>query len=229
MILRVENLSVWKGEKKILDNVNLLAKSGNIVAILGPNGSGKTTLFRAIINDPDLKKEGKIYLDGEYIIDKPTEEIAKKIYMVFDSPPQFEYINTRVLLKNVLSEYDEEKVYKLMELLKLPKDLLERGVNYKLSAGEKKKFEILLMLLKNPNAILLDEIDSGLDADSILLVRDILKKEREKGKLILAITHVAKIFQGLYPDEVYIMKSGKAIHADINTLKEVIEHGYGNI
>jgi Fe-S cluster assembly ATP-binding protein len=229
MILKIENLSVWRGEKKILDNVNLLAKSGNIIAILGPNGSGKTTLFRAIINDPDLKKEGKIYLDGEDITDKPTEEIAKKIYMVFDSPPQFEYINTRVLLKSVLIEYDEEKVYKLIEFLKLPKDLLERGVNYKLSSGERKKFEILLMLLKNPDVILIDEIDSGLDADSILIVRDILKKEREKGKLILAITHVAKIFQGLYPDEVYVMKNGNAIHADINTLKEIIEHGYGNI
>jgi len=208
-MLKIQNLSVYKNDKKLLNDINIEIKNKEIVAIMGPNGSGKTTLSRAVINDPELKKEGKIFLDDLDITDLPTEEIAKYIYVAHQSPPEMEYIKTSILLKYLGIDINDIKEY--VNKLGLPKDLLERAVNNRLSGGEKKKFELLLMLPKKYKVIILDEIDSGLDIDSLNTVNDIIL-EKSKESSIIIITHYTRIFKKFSPDRVYILYNGKVVY-----------------
>jgi len=223
-MLKIQNLFVYKNNKKILDNINLTVKDKEIVAIMGPNGSGKTTLARAIMNDLELKKEGKIFLDNLDITNLPTEEIAKYIYLAHQTPPEIEYIKTSVLLKYLNININSIKDF--IEKLKLPEDLLDRGVNNRLSGGEKKKFELLLILPKKYKVIIFDEIDSGLDIDSLNFVNDIIL-EKSKESSIIIITHYTRIFKKFSPDIVYVLKNGKIVYEGGNEVIEKIEkYGY---
>jgi len=223
-MLKTENLTVFKDDKKILDDINIEVKKREIVAIMGPNGSGKTTLARAILNDPEFKKEGKIILDSRDITRSPTEEIAKDIYLSIQTPPEIEYIKTKVFLEYLGIDLNIVKEY--IKKLKLPEDLLKRPVNYRLSGGEKKKFELLLMLPRKFKVIIFDEIDSGLDLDSLNLVNDIIL-EKSKESSIIIITHYTRIFRKFLPDKLYVVKNGKIVYEGGGEAIEKLEkNGY---
>ncbi|MCD6482819.1 MAG: Fe-S cluster assembly ATPase SufC [Candidatus Aenigmarchaeota archaeon] len=230
-LLKIKNLSVAAENKKIIDDVTLNIKEGEIVAIMGPNGSGKTTLARSIINDPRLNKQGKIYFKEKDITNLSTDEIARLgIFLSFQSPPEIESVKTGMLLTYIKDNFDEEEVKKSGIKLGLPEDFLERGLNVGLSGGEKKKMEILLMKLLDPELIILDEIDSGLDIDSLTKINDIIKEMNDKGKTFLIITHYTRIFQKIKPDRVLIMKNGKIVkRSDSSLLKVIDENGYDGV
>jgi len=230
-LLKIKNLSVAAENKKIIDGITLNIKEGEIVAIMGPNGSGKTTLARSIINDPRLNKQGKIYFKEKDITNLSTNEIARLgIFLSFQSPPEIESVKTGMLLTYIKDNFDEEEVKKIGIKLGLPEDFLERGLNVGLSGGEKKKMEILLMKLLDPELIILDEIDSGLDIDSLTKINDIIKEMNDKGKTFLIITHYTRIFQKIKPDRVLIMKNGKIVkRSDSSLLKVIDENGYDGV
>ena len=230
-LLKIKNLSVTAENKKIIDGIALNIKEGEIVAIMGPNGSGKTTLARSIINDPRLDKQGKIYFKEKDITNLSTDEIARLgIFLSFQSPPEIESVKTGMLLTYIKDNFDEAKVKKIGIKLGLPEDFLERGLNVGLSGGEKKKMEILLMKLLDPELIILDEIDSGLDIDSLTKINDIIKEMNDKGKTFLIITHYTRIFQKIKPDRVLIMKNGKIVkRSDSSLLKVIDENGYDGV
>lgn len=228
--LKIENLTVSSENKKIIKNLSLDIKRGEIVALMGPNGSGKTTLARAIINDPRLEKSGKIFFENKDITNLDTNEIAKLgIYVSFQTPPEIESVSTRLLLSYIKDSFDEKEVLNIGNMLGLPNDFLERGINVGLSGGEKKKMEILLMKLLDPKLIILDEIDSGLDIDSIEKINEIIDEMNKKRKTFIIITHYTRIFQKIKPDRVFIMKRGEIVkEGDYSLLKIIDEKGYGD-
>jgi len=205
-MFRILNLNAWIEDKKILENINLEVNRGEIVLIAGPNGSGKTTLTRAILNDKRIKKEGKIFLDNLDLSDLPTEEIAKHVYLAFQYPPEIEFLSTKVFL-NELGVLD--KFMSMREDFSLPEDILNRGLISGLSGGERKKFEILLSLLKDYEVYIFDEPDSGLDSASISKVSKILLDLKNKGKHIIVITHTTRLFRDIKPDRIYLLERGK--------------------
>lgn len=211
-MLLIKNLNVWIDNKKILENINAEFKYSEISVIIGPNGSGKSTLARAILNDRRLRKEGKIILDGEDITNLETYKIAEKIYFAFQYPPEIEYLNTGIFLESFYE--NREKVEDLIHYLELPEDIINRGVNYGLSGGERKKFEILLSLLRDYKVYIFDEPDSGLDEESIKKVSEIIKKLKEAGKCVIIITHTNRLFKNFLPDKLYIMKNGKIVGSE---------------
>mgnify|MGYP001772724730 FL=1 len=199
-MLKVRDLNVFVEDKKILNKINLDINEKEIVAIMGPNGSGKSTLARAIMNDKRLRKEGKIYFLNEDITDLDTYEIARRgIFLTFQNPPEIEYVKTKTFLRYILGDsYNENEIIDLGKNLGLPKDFLDRGINYNFSGGEKKKFELLLIELIKPKLVIFDEIDSGLDIDSLLMINEFIKEKLKEMSFII-ITHYTRIFQNILP------------------------------
>lgn len=226
-MLKIENLKVYVEDKLILKNINLEVNEKEIVAIMGPNGSGKTSLARAILNHKGFRKEGKIYFNGEDITNLETYEISKRgIYYTFQSPPEIETIKNRIFLMNLLEKYDENHIRKIANELGLPEDFLNRGINEGFSGGEKKKFELFLMKLLNPKLVIFDEIDSGLDVDSLLFVeKEIMNRDRT----YIIITHYTRIFRNIKPDKVYILLDGEIKKVGGEEVLDHIErYGYRN-
>ena len=180
-LLEINDLYVNAGEKEILKGINLKINKGEIHVIMGPNGSGKTTTANAILNNPLYKKEkGSIIFDGENITDLKTDEIARKgVFMSFQLPEEIPGITVTNFLKYAKNKITgepvkifkfREEVKKHMEELQMKLEYSERSLNVGFSGGEKKKNEILQMLVLNPKLAILDETDSGLDVDAIKTV-----------------------------------------------------------
>ncbi|RIB35676.1 MAG: hypothetical protein BXU00_01085 [Candidatus Nanoclepta minutus] len=205
-MFKITKLNAWIEDKRILEDINLEVRPGEIVLIAGPNGSGKTTLARAILNDPKIKKEGKIILGEKDITNLPTHEISKYIYLAFQYPPDIEFLLTKDFLKEMGIS---DEIYSLFDYLSLPKDILDRGLLTGFSGGERKKFEILLSLLKDYNVYIFDEPDSGLDSESISKLSKILVDLKNKGKCIIVISHISRLFIDIKPDRVYIIERGR--------------------
>ncbi|HIP90306.1 MAG TPA: Fe-S cluster assembly ATPase SufC [Candidatus Nanopusillus sp.] len=227
-ILKTIDLSVMKNNKVILTGINITIPKNKITAIMGPNGSGKTTLARAIMGDPSLKKQGKIIFNGEDITDLSPDEISKKgVYLAFQHPPEIDVLKTRVLLKYILNNFDEEKLLNLAIKYGLPEDFLDRGINEGFSGGERKKMELLFIDLLDPKLIILDEIDSGLDIDSLRLINNLIVEKIKEGKTFMIVTHYTRIFQSITPDKVYILKNGKIVWEGASSiLGEIEKYGY---
>lgn len=241
-ILKIEELTVSVEEKVILNKLNLTMKSGEIHAIMGPNGTGKSTLTRVILGDNKYKIEsGKIYFDDKDITNLTTDERAKLgIFLAFQLPNPIEGVTNADFLRTAIHEKEQNnfKIFnfikeldKTCEKLKIDKSMIHRGVNLGFSGGERKKNEILQMWLLKPNTIFLDEIDSGLDVDSLKIVGENVMdyyKENETG--ILLITHYQRLLDYIKPDFVHIMMDGKIIKSgDCSLVKEIEEKGYTKI
>lgn len=227
-VLKTVNLSVIKDNKVILTNINISIPKNKITAIMGPNGSGKTILARAIMGDPSLKKQGKIFFNGEDITNLSPDEISKKgIYLAFQHPPEIDILKTRILLSYILNNFEEEKLLELASKYNIPKDFLDRGINEGFSGGERKKMELLFIELLNPELIILDEIDSGLDIDSLKFINNFIMEKVKEGKTFVIITHYTRIFQNITPEKVYILKNGRIVWEDNSSVLEEIEkYGY---
>ncbi len=237
-LLEIKDLYVKAEEKEILKGINLEIKKGEIHVIMGPNGSGKTTTANAILNNPSyIKEDGTIMLEGEDITNLKTDEIARKgIFMSFQLPEEIpgvsvtnflKYAKNKVTGKPVKIFEFRDELKKYMEELNMNPKNMERSLNVGFSGGEKKKNEILQMLILNPKLAILDETDSGLDVDAIKTVSKGIKMFKNSKNAVLIITHNTKILHSLDVDYVHVLVNGKIVKTgDAKLAKEIEENGY---
>ena len=237
-VLKIENLHVEVDVKEILKGVTTKIKEGETVALLGPNGHGKSTLLNVIMGHPRYKiTSGSILLDDVDITNYSTDERARAgLFLALQNPPEVPgVINSDFLRAAVNSKRDEHlstyKFYKLLDSavkeVKMPFDLATRSLNEGFSGGEKKRNEILQMILLEPKIAMLDEIDSGLDVDAIQIVADVIKKEEEKGRGFLVISHYARLFDLIKPTRAIVMINGRiAVDGGVDLIKRIDQSGY---
>ena len=237
-LLEIIDLYVNAKEKEILKGINLNINKGEIHVIMGPNGSGKTTTANAILNNPSYEKiKGDILFEGESINTLKTDEIARKgIFMSFQLPEEIpgvsvtnflKYAKNKVTGKPVKIFEFKDDLKKYMEELNMNPQNMERSLNVGFSGGEKKKNEILQMLVLNPKLAILDETDSGLDVDAIKTVSKGIEMFKNNDNAILIITHNTKILHSLKVDYVHVLVNGKIVKTGGQELaSEIEENGY---
>lgn len=224
MSLVIKNLNVITKdqEKEILKDFSLEILPGKIHTIMGPNGTGKSTLSKIIMGSSDYEvKEGDILYNGKSILPLTVDERSRLgIFLAMQSPISIEGVTNSEFLRTALNERREQPIgiYQFMKdmeqgmkELKMDSSMMHRSINKDFSGGERKKNEILQLKLLKPELIILDELDSGLDVDSLKIVCDNIQEYRKENPncSLLIITHYTKILDYLTPDYVHIMKDGK--------------------
>ncbi len=237
--LKISNLSVSIDNQEILKDFNLEIKSGEIHVIMGPNGTGKSTLSKVIMGDTSYKvNNGNLYYNDQLINELTTDERARLgIFLGMQSPIEIEGVTNADLLRTAVSSRDKDH-FKLFDFIKeldnnidnlhMNKEMIHRGVNQGFSGGERKKNEILQMYMLKPTIVLLDEIDSGLDVDSLKLVGEkVLEYYKQSHCGILLITHYQRLLDYIKPTHVHIMKDGHIIKSgDYKLVAEIEKNGY---
>lgn len=237
--LKIENLTVMVENQTILHDFNLTIHTGEIHAIMGPNGTGKSTLSKVIMGDNHYQvASGDILYDDIPILNMTVDERARLgIFLGMQMPLEIEGVTNADFLRTAIHE-KEGNNFKLMSFirelsqtvdqLKMNKDMIHRSINQGFSGGERKKNEILQMYLLKPNLVLLDEIDSGLDVDSLKIVgENVTAYQKQSDCGILLITHYQRLLDYIKPDFVHIMVNGKIVKSGTSELVSVIEkEGY---
>ena len=240
--LKIINLCVEIDNKKILNNFNLEITSGEIHAIMGPNGTGKSTLLKVIMGDPSYKIiSGEIYFDNILLNEMEVSNRANLgIFLGLQLPPEIEGVTNADFLRTALHSKEKEKFHlfdfikKLDENvgnLKMDKNMIHRGINEGFSGGERKKNEILQMYTLSPNIVMLDEIDSGLDVDSLKIVgENVMNYYNKNNPGILLVTHYKRLLDYIKPTHVHIMKNGTIIKSgDVSLVNYIEKNGYDNL
>ncbi len=242
-MLSIKNLDLSIEEKKVLKNFNLDINDGSIHVIMGPNGIGKSTLSRVIMGDNNYKVlNGDIIFNNESIKDMAVDVRSKLgIFLVMQYPLEIDGVSNQDFLRTAMSSHEGKKVglydfinrcEKASEELKMNKELIHRSLNVGFSGGEKKKNEVLQIKLLKPSFIILDELDSGLDVDSLKIVASNIAeyKKENPNTSILIITHLTNILEYIKPDYVHIMANGNIIKTGDYSLAKLIEkEGYESI
>jgi len=236
--LEIKDLHVSVEGKEILKGVNLVLNDGDCLALLGPNGHGKSTLFAAIMGNPRFKvTKGSILFDGKDVLSLSVDERSKAgLFLGFQNPYEIPGVITADFYKSMINVRNKEhvslyKFYKSLETatqeVKIPMELVNRSLNDGFSGGEKKRNEIMQMLLINPACAMLDEIDSGLDVDAIQTVSEAILKQRAKGTNFLVISHYARLFDLIEPNRAAIIVNGKIVlEGGPELFKRIDKEGY---
>lgn len=239
-ILKVEDLHVEIEGKKILKGVNLEVSTNEIHAIMGPNGTGKSTLSSAIMGHPKYEvTQGSITLDGEDVLEMDVDERARAgLFLAMQYPSEITGITNAEFMRSAINSRREEgqemplmqyirKMDEKMELLDMSEEMAERYVNEGFSGGEKKRNEILQLLMIEPTIAILDEIDSGLDIDALKVVSRGINAMRGKDFGCLIITHYQRLLNYIEPDFVHVMMQGKVVKSGGPELAKRLENeGY---
>ena len=238
-LLSVKDLFVSVDENEILHGVNLVVNPGETHVIMGPNGAGKSTLGYSIMGNPNYEvKKGNIIFKGEDITDEDTANRAKAgIFLSFQNPIEVPGISLSNFIRNASDTitgtrarlWDFRKsLEKQMELLNMDKSYADRDLNVGFSGGEKKKSEILQMLMLNPQLAILDETDSGLDVDAVRTVSEGVKDFQEKGEgALIIITHSTRILDALKVDKTHVLVNGNIVKdGDASLVNEINEGGF---
>ena len=237
-LLEIKNLYANADTKEILKGLNLKINKGEIHVIMGPNGAGKSTLANIILGNPQYTRiSGDILLENENINELKTDERARKgIFMSFQTPEEIPGISVQNFIKSAKLAKDKKpvKIFEFkkelennMNELNMNKEYSMRDLNVGFSGGEKKKNEILQMLMLNPKLAILDETDSGLDVDAVKTVSKGINMFHNQENAVLIITHGTKILEKLHVDYVHILVDGKIIKTGDGSLAKEIEiNGY---
>ena len=244
-IMTIENLQAKIGDKEILKGLNLQLEPGKVHAIMGPNGAGKSTLSKALVGHYDVEiTGGDIIYKGKSIKEMEAEERALEgIFLSFQHPVEIPGVNNAYFLRTALNakrkhegkeELNAAEFLRLMkshlEMLGMKSDMISRSLNEGFSGGEKKRNEILQMLILEPEVIILDEIDSGLDIDALRAVSEGINKMKDGKRSFLVITHYSRILDYIEPDYIHVLKEGRIIKtAGPELVAQLEEHGYDAI
>lgn len=238
--LHIDRLCVTIDQTPVLTNVTLQANPGTLHVIMGKNGSGKSTLARTIMGDPGCTvTAGSISYKGHHILELSADKRAHKgIFLAFQNPCILPGVSVLTLLKEAcqaqhkkmgsIAEF-KESVLQQMLFLGIEPSFCDRNVNEGFSGGEKKKLELLQLLVFRPTCIMLDEIDSGLDIDALKLVTKSITAVMtdNPSTLVIVVTHNPHLFEQIRPDFVHIMSGGSLTHSgDISLLSRLKEKGF---
>ncbi|NDC82924.1 Fe-S cluster assembly ATPase SufC [bacterium] len=241
-MLTITNLEATIDEQAILKQVNLSINPGEIHAIMGPNGSGKSTLSKVLTGHPDYDvTAGSIVLNGQDVLAMDPDERANAgMFLAFQYPVEIPGVNNESFIRMAynaqrkyrgLSEVDAfdfaQIIADKLKWVEMDDEFLTRSVNQGFSGGEKKRNEILQMAVLEPQLVILDEIDSGLDVDALRIVSGAVNRLKDADRSFLIITHYQRLLNYITPDVVHIMADGKIIKSgDAQLALQVEERGY---
>lgn len=247
-MLSIENLHVSITDEKqkskpILRGVALTINPGEVHAIMGPNGSGKSTLLNVLAGRHDYQvTAGQVSLNNQNLLNlQPEERAYHGLFLAFQYPTEIPGVNNMYFLRTALNSLRKQKnlppldaadflllVKEKMKVVGLPETFLHRALNEGFSGGEKKRNEVLQMLIFEPNFILLDETDSGLDIDALQMVADSVNRLRDGKRSILIVTHYQRLLDYITPDVVHVMANGQILKSGDKSLAQELEaKGYG--
>jgi Fe-S cluster assembly ATP-binding protein len=241
-MLQIDNLHVAVGDNKVLNGLTLGIPTGEVHAIMGPNGSGKSTLAHVLAGRPGYTvTAGSVTLDGRDLLAlEPEERAHEGVFLGFQYPVEIPGVNNVYLLKAALNAARKHRglpevdafeflvlVREKMKLMKMDESFLSRGVNEGFSGGEKKRNEILQMLVLEPKLAVLDETDSGLDIDALKVVANGVNTLRSPDRSVVLVTHYQRLLDYVVPDHVHVLVRGKIARSGDRTLAlELEKRGY---
>jgi Fe-S cluster assembly ATP-binding protein len=242
ILLRIRDLTVVAGDKTVLQGLDLELPRGEVHAIMGPNGSGKSTLAQVLAGRSDYGVvKGEVTYQGHDLLAMPPEERARAgLFLGFQYPVEIPGVNNAYLLKAALNAQRKARgqpevdafdflalVRDKMKLMHMDESFLSRAVNAGFSGGEKKRNEILQMLVLEPTLAILDETDSGLDIDALKVVARGIESQRGPQRSILVVTHYQRLLEYVVPDRVHVLSGGRIIRSGDRTLAlELEQRGY---
>lgn len=238
--LEIKDLHVEIDGKEILKGLNLTINTNEVHAIMGPNGTGKSTLASAIMGHPKyVVTQGEVLIDGENVLEMEVDERAQAgLFLGMQYPSEIPGVTNADFLRSAINSRREEgneislmkfirELDKTMEFLEMPEEMAQRYLNEGFSGGEKKRNEILQMMMIKPTFGILDEIDSGLDIDALKVVSKGINQMRGEGFGCLMITHYQRLLNYITPDRVHVMMQGKVVKSGGAELAQRLEaEGY---
>lgn len=238
-ILEIKDLHVSVADKEILKGINLVVNEGEIHAIMGPNGNGKSTLLNAIMGHPSYTvTSGSILFNGEDVLKMSVDERSKKgLFLAMQYPKEISGVTNSDFLRAAINARQEKNIslFKFIKQidtniakLKMKEDLAHRFVNDGFSGGEKKRNEILQMMMLNPSIAMLDEIDSGLDVDAIKLVSDAILDLKNQSNLgLMVVSHYERFFTLVAPTHSHVIVDGRiVVEGDSELVYKIDNDGY---
>ncbi|MBS0378759.1 MAG: Fe-S cluster assembly ATPase SufC [Proteobacteria bacterium] len=241
-MLRIENLHAKVAGKEILNGLSLTVERGEVHAIMGPNGSGKSTLASVLAGRPGYEvTQGRVSFEGRDLLSLPPEERARAgLFLGFQYPVEIPGVNNVYLLKAALNAQRKTRglpevdafefltlVREKMKLMRMEDSFLSRGVNEGFSGGEKKRNEILQMLVLEPQLAILDETDSGLDIDALKIVAAGVNSLRSPERACVLVTHYQRLLDYIVPDQVHVLIRGRIVKSGDKSLAlELERRGY---
>jgi Fe-S cluster assembly ATP-binding protein len=242
-MIEIRNLRARAGEAEILRGVDLSIRPGEVHAVMGPNGSGKSTLAGVLAGRPAFEVTGgEVLFDGRDLLALAPEERARLgVFLAFQYPVEIPGVGNNYFLKASLNAIRTARgeepldameflaiVREKMKLVEMPEDLMSRSVNEGFSGGEKKRNEVLQMLLLEPRFAVLDETDSGLDIDALRTVAGGVNALRSPERSMLVITHYQRLLDYIVPDRVHVLSEGRIVRSGGKELaRELEQKGYG--
>ncbi len=242
-MLEIRNLHARVEGKEILRGLDLVVRAGEVHAVMGPNGSGKSTLANVLAGRPGYEvTEGEVRYRGRDLLAFTPEERAREgVFLAFQYPVEIPGVTNSYFMKaatNAVRKHRGEPeldaidfltlVKQTMKELEMDEKFLSRSVNEGFSGGEKKRNEILQMLLLQPTLAVLDETDSGLDIDALRIVADGVNRLRGPSRAVLAITHYQRLLDHMVPDRTHVLMDGRIVKSgDRELALELEKRGYG--